>query len=304
MRCPTCVVPLDSLRVGEIELDECPRCQGLWFDRGELHAVLTSRMALQAQPRSSSTSLPRQKREPELFTEPSSTDPAQRLGPCSRCSGLLMPQKSQERELAACARCGGFWVPQATFNALRAQQPTPRPTPKPAQKAPGVRGAQGAQGVQAMQGVQKARPAPAVALRGRCPACDTPMRPEDRQGQGYHRCTQCGGIFLPRGGLTFILAHAQGPFEAGPDVKEGVREHAGCPVCRLVLRPISWQGKPVRVWACTQCWGTFAPATTLNQLQNPEGVQQPGFQGVGGGLWRMLDSVVEWLVSPPKPPQF
>jgi Zn-finger nucleic acid-binding protein len=229
-----------------------------------------------------------------------------------------MLQKSQEHALAACSRCGGFWVPQDTFNALRAQHPAP----KPAQNAPSVQSEKGAQGMKGAQGVkgaqemkaaqdvkgalgaQKARPAPAVALRGRCPACDTAMRPEDRQGQGYHRCTQCGGIFLPRGALTFILSHAQGPFETGPGVTEGVREHAGCPVCRLVLRPISWQGKPVRVWACTQCWGTFAPATTLNQLQNPEGVQQPGFQGVGGGLWRMLDSVVEWLVSPPKPPQF
>jgi hypothetical protein len=58
------------------------------------------------------------------------------------------------------------------------------------------------------------------------------------------------------------------------------------------------------VWACTQCWGTFAPASALNQLQNPVPPQPPGFRGVGGGLWRMLDSVVEWLVSPPKPPQF
>jgi Zn-finger nucleic acid-binding protein len=306
MRCPTCDVPLDSLRVGEIELDECPRCQGVWFDRGELHAVLTSRMALKARPRSVSSSPPREEREPELFTELSSKASVQRLGQCSRCGGLLMEQKSQDHALAACARCGGFWVPETTFNALRVQQPTPKPAQsapsvKGVQGAPGVQGAQGAQGV---QGMQRARPAPAVVLRGRCPACDTPMRPEDRQGQSYHRCTQCGGIFLPRGGLTFILSHAQGAFEPGPEATEGVREHAGCPVCRLVLRPISWQGKPVRVWACTQCWGTFAPATALNQLQNPKGVQQPGFQGVGGGLWRMLDSVVEWLVSPPKPPQF
>jgi Zn-finger nucleic acid-binding protein len=190
-----------------------------------------------------------------------------------------MEQKGQDPSLAACARCGGFWVPEATFQALRAQPPPPKPP-------------------------QKSRPMPAVALKGRCPACDTPMRPEDRQGQGYHRCPQCGGIFLPRGALTFILSHAQGPFAPGPQVPEGVPAHAGCPVCRRVLQPISWQGKPVRVWACTECWGTFAPASALNQLQNPVPPQPPGFRGVGGGLWKMLDSVVEWLVSPPKPPQF
>lgn len=195
-----------------------------------------------------------------------------------------MPQKShQGPSPAACARCGGFWVPQAAFVAL---SDPPKPEPQPAS--------------------QKSRPAPAVALKGRCPACDTPMRPDDRQGQGFHRCPQCGGIFLPRGALTFILQHTRDPFEPGPQVPEGVPAHAGCPACRQVMQPISWQGKPVRVWACTQCWGTFAPASALNQLQNPARPQpqSQGFQGVGGGLWRMLDSVVEWLVSPPKPPQF
>lgn len=273
MRCPTCDVQLDCLRVGELELDECPRCLGLWFDQGELHTVLTSRMALEPRPRSTAAALPR---EPELFT----TSPERRLGPCCRCGGLLMEQGVQQPSLAACARCGGFWVPEAAFRALSAQQPAP----KPAQKS--------------------ARPVPAVALKGRCPACNTPMRPEDRQGQGYHRCPQCGGIFLPRGALTFILSHTKEPFAPGPQAPEGVPAEAGCPVCRRVLQPISWQGKPVRVWACTQCWGTFAPASALNQLQNPVPPQPPGFDGVGGGLWRMLDSVVEWLVSPPKPPQF
>ena len=273
MRCPTCDVQLDCLRVGELELDECPRCLGLWFDQGELHTVLTSRMALEPRPRSTAAAL---SREPELFT----TSPERRLGPCCRCEGLLMEQGAQQPSLAACARCGGFWVPEAAFRALSAQQPAP----KPAQKS--------------------TRPVPAVALKGRCPACNTPMRPEDRQGQGYHRCPQCGGIFLPRGALTFILSHTKEPFAPGPQAPEGVPAEAGCPVCRRVLQPISWQGKPVRVWACTQCWGTFAPASALNQLQNPVPPQPPGFDGVGGGLWRMLDSVVEWLVSPPKPPQF
>jgi Zn-finger nucleic acid-binding protein len=184
-----------------------------------------------------------------------------------------MEQKTPDYTMAACARCGGFWVPAVAFNALREQQPAPAP---------------------------HSRPAPAVALRGRCPACDTPMRPEDRGGQGYHRCPSCGGLHLPRGGLTFLLSHASEPFEPGPQPQEGVREHAGCPVCRAVLQPISWQGKPVRVWACTECWGTFAPVSAVRQLQSPRGAQDPGMRGVGWGLWRMLDAMVDWLVNPPK----
>jgi Zn-finger nucleic acid-binding protein len=280
MRCPSCDVLLDSLRVGEIELDECPRCLGLWFDRGELHAVLSSRLALKPRPQALSSPMSYEDRDPDAMPEPSFLSPAHPLGPCCRCGGLLLEQKSADHSLAACARCGGFWVPAAAFNTLRAQRTESEST-------------------------RTSRPAAAVALRGRCPACDTPMRPEDRQGQGYHRCAQCGGVFLPRGGLTFILSHAKGSFEPGPEPKEGVLEHAGCPVCRLVLQPISWQGKPVRVWACTQCWGTFAPASAIHQLQNPQAVQTPGFRGVGGGLWKMLDALVEWLMFPPqRPPQF
>jgi len=262
MRCPSCNVPLDSLRVGEIELDECPRCLGTWFDQGELHAVLTSRMG---------------PRRPQPGSRPAPEEPPApgRLGPCCRCGGLLMEQKTPEYTLASCSRCGGFWVPAVAFKALRAQQPEPAPTPL-------------------------SRPAPAVALRGRCPACDTTMRPEDRQGQSYHRCPNCGGLHLPRGGLPFLLANSPEPFEPGAQPTEGVRENAGCPVCRAVMQPISWQGKPVRVWACTQCWGTFAPLSAIRQLQQPDTAKDPGMRGVGWGLWRMLDAMVDWLVNPPR----
>jgi len=262
MRCPSCNVPLDSLRVGEIELDECPRCLGTWFDQGELHAVLTSRLG---------------PRRPQPGSRPAPEEPpaSGRLGPCCRCGGLLMEQTTPEYTLASCAKCGGFWVPAVAFNTLRAQQPQPAPAPH-------------------------SRPAPAVALRGRCPACDTTMRPEDRQGQSYHRCPNCGGLHLPRGGLPFLLANSPEPFEPGPRPTEGVREHAGCPVCRAVMQPISWQGKPVRVWACTQCWGTFAPVAAIRQLQQPDTAKDPGMRGVGWGLWRMLDAMVDWLVNPPR----
>jgi Zn-finger nucleic acid-binding protein len=273
MRCPSCGEALDSLRVGEFELDECPQCLGVWFDRGELHAVLTLRMALKRWSR------PRASYEPEPEPEPGPASAQRRLGPCCRCGGLLLEQKAGESSLGSCAKCGGFWVPVAAFHALRAQHPEPEPE-------------------------RGARPAEAVSVRGRCPACDTPMRPEDRGGQGYHRCPSCGGVFLPRGGLPFILQHAPGPFEPGPRPTEGVREHAGCPTCRRVLQPISWQGKPVRVWACTECWGTFAPPAALNQLQQPQAAQEPGFRGVGGGLWKMLDALVDWLVAPPKTRNF
>ena len=45
-RCPRCRRRLESVRApstsGELILDECPRGDGLWFDRGELESLLTA----------------------------------------------------------------------------------------------------------------------------------------------------------------------------------------------------------------------------------------------------------------------
>jgi Zn-finger nucleic acid-binding protein len=44
-RCPRCSRRLRTIGIGKetkIELDRCPRCGGLWFDRGELSAVIAS----------------------------------------------------------------------------------------------------------------------------------------------------------------------------------------------------------------------------------------------------------------------
>jgi len=40
MRCPVCDVPTYVVEYEKIELDLCPECRGLWFDRGELELLL------------------------------------------------------------------------------------------------------------------------------------------------------------------------------------------------------------------------------------------------------------------------
>ena len=42
--CPMCLKKMDKVFSGtsaKIFLDQCPKCQGLWFDKGELQAVLS-----------------------------------------------------------------------------------------------------------------------------------------------------------------------------------------------------------------------------------------------------------------------
>lgn len=43
-KCPICRKRMDILLIGpekKLEIDECPKRHGLWFDRGELEALLT-----------------------------------------------------------------------------------------------------------------------------------------------------------------------------------------------------------------------------------------------------------------------
>jgi Zn-finger nucleic acid-binding protein len=39
-RCPRCGTPLQTSRIEEVEVDKCPSCEGIFFDRGELETVL------------------------------------------------------------------------------------------------------------------------------------------------------------------------------------------------------------------------------------------------------------------------
>jgi hypothetical protein len=40
MNCPTCSVPLSMSTREGIEIDYCPKCRGVWLDRGELDKII------------------------------------------------------------------------------------------------------------------------------------------------------------------------------------------------------------------------------------------------------------------------
>jgi Zn-finger nucleic acid-binding protein len=39
-RCPKCGAAMSTNRIEEIEVDKCPSCEGIFFDRGELETLL------------------------------------------------------------------------------------------------------------------------------------------------------------------------------------------------------------------------------------------------------------------------
>jgi len=39
MKCPKCGMQLEELAVGDVHVDKCPCCEGIWLDKGELDVV-------------------------------------------------------------------------------------------------------------------------------------------------------------------------------------------------------------------------------------------------------------------------
>jgi len=50
MKCPACRVPMYVAEFQQIELDLCGRCDGVWFDRGELALLLSDERLLTGDP--------------------------------------------------------------------------------------------------------------------------------------------------------------------------------------------------------------------------------------------------------------
>lgn len=42
MNCPHCAIELKITERKDIEIDYCPKCRGVWLDRGELDKILES----------------------------------------------------------------------------------------------------------------------------------------------------------------------------------------------------------------------------------------------------------------------
>ena len=45
MNCPTCNVPLAMADRQGVEIDYCPRCRGVWLDRGEIDKIVEHELA-------------------------------------------------------------------------------------------------------------------------------------------------------------------------------------------------------------------------------------------------------------------
>ncbi len=108
MRCPKCRDELKETKAGEhgfVILDECPSCEGAWFDKGELDTLDDS---------------------VHTNAEALSFRPAMRMGDvryrCPKCDVDLEPLTPEEDEdliVDHCPKCEGFWLDPGELEWIR-----------------------------------------------------------------------------------------------------------------------------------------------------------------------------------------
>lgn len=97
MRCVKCEGTLSPVRVDDVDVDQCDRCGGIWFDAHELERVLGRGHFDALQKRG----------------EPRPGDD-ERRGHCPRCRGegylVRIAGPSPRVHVDTCAVCGGKWL--------------------------------------------------------------------------------------------------------------------------------------------------------------------------------------------------
>src|SRR5579871_4832352 len=106
--CPNCGNALTETLVGEIRVDGCENCGGVWFDRGELNAVAKTQMAQM-------TAL-----DAHFAAHTPPTD-RQAEKKCPVCHVALFAfefPRSPGIQFDGCSQCGGLWADDGKLTAI------------------------------------------------------------------------------------------------------------------------------------------------------------------------------------------
>lgn len=106
--CPRCRIALDCERKEDIEIDSCPRCNGLWLDRGEFD-VLTAESTVY-----------REEQLKESYSRPPLTEKIDYI-PCVRCGKLMVKKNYGHISGVIIDECGrhGVWLDNGELEKIR-----------------------------------------------------------------------------------------------------------------------------------------------------------------------------------------
>jgi uncharacterized protein len=106
MRCVKCAGQLVTVRIEDVDVDQCPQCGGIWFDAHELERVLGQARV-----------------DPLLGRAPPEPSHDERRGRCPRCRGegylVQIRSRAAPIHVDTCAICGGKWLDGGELDLLR-----------------------------------------------------------------------------------------------------------------------------------------------------------------------------------------
>lgn len=104
IECPRCWVECDRKEIDvfgpNIFIDICPKCKGLWLDKGELGKLLKDRKIT------------------DFLTKHIGTQSKSELI-CPRCGSLMDFERAEDVEVDVCLRCHGVWLDANELERLR-----------------------------------------------------------------------------------------------------------------------------------------------------------------------------------------
>ena len=101
MNCPKCNQPLENKRIGDVFVDECLKCRGIWFDPGEIDTV---KDGIEPELRWLDFNLWRAQADFQVESDPLF---------CPRCEGVALTAVSDPdsaTNVRFCTQCGGTWL--------------------------------------------------------------------------------------------------------------------------------------------------------------------------------------------------
>ena len=106
LECHKCWVPLEKKEIEvfgpNIVIDVCPKCHGIWLDKGEFGRLL------------------KDKKMSDYLTKHIGTKSRSPMI-CPRCSMTMDIEKADEIEVDVCLNCDGVWLDEGELDALKAK---------------------------------------------------------------------------------------------------------------------------------------------------------------------------------------
>lgn len=104
MKCIKCEGDLVLVRVGDVEVDQCDGCHGIWFDSGELAKIVGAKDVGVLRTRAEATREAERKRRAD----------DEKRAACPRCKGegklVQIASLTADIHIDTCAVCGGQWL--------------------------------------------------------------------------------------------------------------------------------------------------------------------------------------------------